>query len=426
VAGVVLDGVTKRFGGVTAVDEVSLEIRDGELLVLVGPSGCGKTTLIRQIAGLEQPTTGDVRVAGSSVNGIPVRERDVGYVFQELALFPHMTVRENLSFNLRMRGSDGADGRVERMAELLDIEPLLDRDIDELSGGQRQRVALGRALATEPRVFLLDEPLASLDAQLRDRMRTEITRLQRRLDTTMVHVTHDQEEAMAMGDRVAVLNDGRLQQVGTPETVYTQPANVFVAEFFGTPPMNLLEGRSEPGGPISLQPSGVSIPVRAPALDAAAPPPAGEQAADQGRTERSVLFGIRPEHVGLAAPDATGGLSATVDLVEYHGTDRVVYLREAPQKGGSPDGTDGGQREDADGDPGEISGVEQRAGTTVEQQEGTNVGQRLVARAPPSTTVSAGDRVTVTLDPEQLHLFDPGTGERIPGVSLEPHQVDSG
>ncbi|MFB6219887.1 MAG: ABC transporter ATP-binding protein [Halolamina sp.] len=365
-AELVLDTVTKRFGGVTAVDDASLRIRDGELLVLVGPSGCGKTTLLRLVAGLEAPTAGEILVDGRTVTDVPARRRDVGFVFQDLALFPHMTVRENLSFNLRMRDQDEVERRTTRTAEMLDVLNLLDRDIDELSGGQRQRVALGRALATDPELFLLDEPLSSLDAQLRDRMRTEITRLQRRLDTTMVHVTHDQQEAMTMADRVAVIKDGRIQQVGPPEKVYTRPANTFVARFFGTPPMNLLAARSAPStDTVSLGSDGHRLQLRVPGLHG----PDGQAAEETG-----LVVGARPEHLSLTDCDGADGIPATVDIVEYHGTDRVVYLRTADD-------------------------------------------EELVARVPQSTSPEAGTRVAVTVDTDHLHLFDPDSGERL---SVEP------
>lgn len=311
--GIRLADVTKRFDGATAVRDVSLTVDPDELLVLVGPSGCGKTTVLRLIAGLESPTDGDVFIDGERVTDVPARKRDVALVFQDFALFPHMNVRENLSFNLRMQGYDDVDARVERVADLLGIVDLLERGVGDLSGGQQQRVALGRAIATEPRAFLLDEPLANLDEQLRERMQTEIARLQDRIGTTTVHVTHNQAEAMTMGDRIAVMEAGEIQQIGTPEAVYGRPANLFVARFIGSPTMNLLRGTPHPGaGEVGLD--GVDVRLPAPL-----------------ETDDAVYVGIRPEAIDVRTDGpgdvAADRLSAAVGYVEFRGSDRFLYVQ---------------------------------------------------------------------------------------------------
>ena len=353
-----LEHATKRFGDVLAVDGIDIEIRDGELLVLVGPSGCGKTTLLRTIAGLENPTEGDVYIGGQRVTPVPARKRDIALVFQNFALFPHMSVRENISFNLRMQGGyDRIDERVEETAETLGIRNLLDRDVNELSGGQKQRVALGRAIVCEPEAFLLDEPLANLDAKLRDRMQTEIARLQDRLGITTVHVTHNQSEAMTMGDRVAVLNDGELQQIGPPEDVYNRPANLFVARFIGSPTMNLIEGRVAGDGAVALDgddATGIAVSAGVPA--------------DYDR----VTAGVRPEHVGVVQSVEEGPrwLTSEIAFVEFHGADKFVYL----QPEGLPE---------------------------------------VVARVSADADLEQGQRVSVSFDPEHVHVFDPETGDRI-------------
>ena len=362
---IALSNLTKRYGGVTAVDGVDLEVHDGELLVLVGPSGCGKTTLLRTIAGLEAPEEGEVSFDGRPMNGVPARKRDVGLVFQDYALFPNMDVRENLGFNLRMRGgADDPDAEVREIAALLGVDDLLDRHVDQLSGGQKQRVALGRAIAGEPTAFLLDEPFANLDASLRNRLRTEISRIQDDLGITTVHVTHDQHEAMTMGDRIAVMDDGRIQQVGTPETVYAEPANRFVARFVGSPTMTLLDGRLDPAtGTIGVGEGSLPAPATLAREDGDPTPEGG------GQTPTDLLVGIRPEHVELD-DFGPGRLVAEVGHVEFAGADAFVYL-----------------------DPGDAGEV--------------------VARVDADTDVAVGDTVGVRFDPARLHLFDPETGDRL-------------
>jgi multiple sugar transport system ATP-binding protein len=291
-AEVVYENVTKRYDGTTAVKDLSLEIADGEFLVLVGPSGCGKTTALRMLAGLEEISDGRILIGDRVVNNLAPAARDVAMVFQSYALYPHMTVYDNLAFGLRNQSvpKDEIDRRVRRAADILDLADFLKRKPKQLSGGQRQRVALGRAIVREPVAFLMDEPLSNLDAKLRVATRAEILKLQKQLGTTTVYVTHDQVEAMTMGDRIAVMQLGVLQQVGTPEELYTRPANVFVAGFIGSPAMNL---------------------VPAPVVDAGG---------------QGLIAGFRPEHVAV---EGRGDVSfqASVDVVEYLGDEQLAHLR---------------------------------------------------------------------------------------------------
>ncbi len=313
-ASVTLEGMEKIYDDRgkprVAVHALDLEIRDGEFLVLVGPSGCGKSTTLRMIAGLESISRGTLRIGGQVANDVAARDRDIAMVFQSYALYPHMTVRENMAFALRLRrmSRDEIRTRVEEAAELLGLSGMLDRRPRQLSGGERQRVALGRAIVRQPSVFLFDEPLSNLDASLRVQMRREIARLHARLGTTMIYVTHDQVEAMTLGDRIAVLSAGRLQQVDTPMTLYRQPANLFVAGFIGSPPMNRLRGgfRNAPAQ-FELAGSGLAIPM---------PPPA--------RQVTEPVLGVRPEAVVLG-PEGSG-LPARVTLVEPLGAEALVYL----------------------------------------------------------------------------------------------------
>jgi multiple sugar transport system ATP-binding protein len=305
--------VAKRYGDVSVIEHLNLHINDHELMVLVGPSGCGKSTALRMIAGLEEVTDGTVSIGGRVVNNLAPKDRDIAMVFQSYALYPHMTVRENLEFGLRMRGvaRDESERRVAAAAEILGITHVLERKPRELSGGQRQRVAVGRAIVRQPAVFLFDEPLSNLDAKLRVQTRAEITKLQQQLGTTSVYVTHDQIEAMTMGHRISVMRDGKIQQVGTPRDVYEQPANAFVAQFIGTPPMNLLQ-MTVAG--TALQTSSFTLPLRIPLQEG-----------------RRVIAGIRPEHI---TPSKNGGASirATVDLVEPIGHESIVYATAGSEK----------------------------------------------------------------------------------------------
>jgi multiple sugar transport system ATP-binding protein len=373
--------VTKRFGAVTAVDGLTLQIEPGEFMVLVGPSGCGKTTALRMLAGLEDPTEGEIYIGERCVNDVSPRDRDIAMVFQNYALYPHMRVYDNIAFGLRLRELKGAlwqlthlsearaiksriDSRVRQVAQMLEIENLLNRLPKELSGGQRQRVALARAIVRQPKVFLMDEPLSNLDAKLRDQTRAELKKLQERLGVTTIYVTHDQKEAMTLGTRIAVMKDGVLQQVGTPEAVYFRPANTFVATFIGTPPMNLLQAQvvSHEGKP-ALQLGANCVGV----LEAQA-----RALADW--VGNQVLVGIRPQDIytdRTAPPDAilSEPIHATVDVVEPHGDRNDVHLL--------------------------IDGA-----TAIAQ---------LSARV----KASEGEPLPVRLHLEYLHLFDPDTGDAI-------------
>jgi ABC-type sugar transport system ATPase subunit len=347
-AGIRFDDVWKRYGELEALRGLTLDAADGELLVLVGPSGSGKTTALRIAAGLEEASAGTVSIGGRNVTDLEPSERDVSMVFQSYALFPHLNVRDNVGFGLKARRVRGAEleRRVRAAAELAGCEALLDRRPQDLSGGERQRVALARALVREPAVFLLDEPLSNLDAQLRTQTRAELQALHQRIGGTMLYVTHDQIEALTLGDRVAVLDLGLLQQMGTPDELYNRPRNRFVARFLGTPAMNVLPARIEDGvlraGPLSLPAS---------ALPGAAP-------------ERPLELGVRPEHLELAADG--GGGPVTVRVVEMAGSESYVFLRA--------DGVD------------------------------------LVARVPSERRPGAGESVRVRARPEAVHVFDAETG----------------
>jgi len=316
-AGVKLENVAKRYGDVSVVEGLNLDILDHEFMVLVGPSGCGKSTALRMIAGLEDISEGRVLIGDRVVNDLQPKDRDVAMVFQSYALYPHMTVRENVEFGLKIRKTPKAEmeRKVAEASETLGISHLLDRKPKQLSGGQRQRVAVARAIVRDPKVFLFDEPLSNLDAKLRVQTRAEITRLQQRLQTTCVYVTHDQIEAMTMGHRIAVMNAGKIQQVGTPLEVYDKPANVFVAQFIGTPPMNFFDATVNDG---RLEAAQFSIPV-----------PAGRNVTNG----QKVRVGVRPENI-LAGHEqgrgATARLQAVVDIVEPIGHQAIIHSRIGP------------------------------------------------------------------------------------------------
>jgi multiple sugar transport system ATP-binding protein len=319
-AEVTLHQVKKAYGPVTVIPRLDLGIQDHEFMVLVGPSGCGKSTALRMIAGLEEITGGTIEIGDRVVNDVPPKDRDIAMVFQSYALYPHMTVRENLEFGLKIRKTPKAEMNrlVGEAAQILGITELLARKPKELSGGQRQRVALGRAIVRKPAVFLFDEPLSNLDAKLRVQMRAEISTLQKRLQTTTVYVTHDQIEAMTMGDRIAVMNKGELQQVGSPLEVYEQPATLFVASFIGTPPMNFLPATFSDGG-TTVAASGFRLPV-----------PEAFRAAAAGRDGMKVVLGLRPENIREAGRDGEGVLvpvGAKVEFVEPLGHEVIVHGR---------------------------------------------------------------------------------------------------
>jgi multiple sugar transport system ATP-binding protein len=376
VAKVELSRVTKDFSdGVRAVDELSFEIDDGEFVVLVGPSGCGKTTALRMIAGLESVTEGSISIDGRVVNDVPSAKRDVAMVFQNYALYPHMTVFENMAFGLQQRRMPKREieARVVEIARLLELEPYLKRKPRALSGGQRQRVAMGRAIVRHPSVFLMDEPLSNLDAKLRVQMRAEIRALQRKLGVTTIYVTHDQVEAMTMGDRVAVLRGGELQQVAPPDEVYRHPANVFVAGFIGSPAMNLLEATSSSG---FLNVAGLPLEI----------PQYAHLPSD-----RHYAVGIRPESITLV-PE---GIAARAIYTEDLGAEVIVhFLLDAPAL-----------------DAAELSETSEEEVDAVLTRLGVGGdGARVVARLPTSTSVSVGERVQIAFDRDKLHVFDRDSG----------------
>ncbi len=320
-AAVTLEHVTKRFGDVAVVRDVSIEIRDKEFLVLVGPSGCGKSTILRMIAGLEEASDGDIYIGDRLVNDVSAKDRDIAMVFQNYALYPHMSVFDNLAYGLRQRRTSASEiqRRVQAVAERLGIEQLLMRKPRQLSGGQRQRAALGRAIVREPQVFLMDEPLSNLDAKLRVQTRVELTKLHARLQTTVIYVTHDQVEAMTLGNRIAILKDGMLQQIDTPTEVYAKPANVFVAGFIGSPAMNFFNARLERvNGEVRVKGDGLEINL-----------PSEIVARINDYTGRAVILGIRPEDIHDGRHVAASGspsARANVDVVEHMGSENIVHL----------------------------------------------------------------------------------------------------
>jgi multiple sugar transport system ATP-binding protein len=388
VAEIVLDNISKVFaGGVVAVDDVSLTIGSGEFLVLVGPSGCGKSTLLRMIAGLEEVTAGTIAIGERNVTELPPRSRDVAMVFQSYALYPHMTVRQNLGYGLKVRRTPKREiaERVDRAAGLLGLDQLLDRRPAALSGGQRQRVAMGRAIVREPKAFLMDEPLSNLDAKLRVSMRAQLSALHARLTTTTIYVTHDQIEAMTLGQRVAVMRDGRIQQVDTPQELYQRPANLFVAAFIGSPAMNLVEAEVAGG---ELRFGGYAIPI-----PASGAPPAGR-----------VIAGLRPEAFEDAAfaDPSLPQMDVQVEVVEELGADtHVIFAVAAPR-------IDASEVREAAGDEDALGALE---------------GSLFTARVDPATAARPGSPLRLSVDPSRLHYFDPETGlrldpERAPAVAV--------
>ncbi len=324
-ATVTFDHVNKSYGDVQVVKDFNLEIGDGEFMVLVGPSGCGKTTSLRMIAGLEEITSGEVRIGDRVVNDVPPKDRDIAMVFQSYALYPHMSVRENLAFGLKLRKVPKAEieRRVKEAADTIQLQNLLDRKPKELSGGKRQRVALGRAIVREPAVFLMDEPLSNLDAKLRVQTRAEIARLHQRLKTTVVYVTHDQVEAMTMGSRIAVMTEGLLMQVGTPQTLYDTPLNRFVAGFIGSPSMNFVD--------VTVEGSGDSARLVG-AGDWSLPTPQRLRGIAGDIAGKKLVAGFRPEHLEIGDGGAeSGGFQARADVVEYLGNEELLHVRAADQ-----------------------------------------------------------------------------------------------
>jgi multiple sugar transport system ATP-binding protein len=358
--GIALQNITKRYGAATVVDDLSIDIHDGEFVVLLGPSGCGKTTTLRMIAGLEQPSSGEILIDSQRVNDLPPQKRDVAMVFQSYALYPHMTVAENIAYPLRVRKLAAAEiqTQVKQTAAMLEIESLLNRRPRELSGGERQRVALARAIVRHPKAFLMDEPLSNLDAKLRLQMRGELKRLQQQLGTTTVYVTHDQAEAMTLGHRVAVMNRGRLQQLDAPLEIYNRPANRFVAEFVGSPAMNLIDGHIDASTRYFIA-DGLRLPLDIDTSKIA--------------TMERITLGLRPENIEVSNARQTGLISATVYITELMGSETFVFLE-------------------------------------LEKH-------RMIARAASDFHAEPGTIVWIKPDTAKAHFFDPTTGDRV-GLAL--------
>jgi multiple sugar transport system ATP-binding protein len=386
-SGITLDGVTKVYGnGVRAVDAVDLEIADGEFVVLVGPSGCGKSTLLRMVAGLEDVTDGSIWIGGEDVTERPPQKRDIAMVFQNYALYPHMTVRENLAYGLRLRKLPKAEWqrRVDETAATLGLAELLDRKPSALSGGQRQRVAMGRAIVREPKAFLMDEPLSNLDAKLRVSMRAELAKLHERLNVTTVYVTHDQVEAMTLGQRVAVLRDGILQQVDTPQNLFHRPTNLFVAAFIGSPSMNLIEAECS-GSRLSFADTTIDLPHGSPAA---------------GRSGR-LIVGIRPtdfEHASVADP-AWPRLRLVPDVVEDLGSEHhVIFTLDAPR----------------------VSAEAVRAASDEGDDEGKLFADDravFTASVDDRERIPSGQPMELALNHARLHFFEPQSGDRLAGTA---------
>jgi multiple sugar transport system ATP-binding protein len=377
-ADITFDRVTKNFGDdIRAVDELTLHVADGEFMVLVGPSGCGKTTALRMLAGLEEISSGTLSIGGAVVNDVLPKDRDVAMVFQNYALYPHMTVAQNMGFALKVRheAKDEIARKVHEAAAILRLTDYLDRRPKALSGGQRQRVAMGRAIVRSPQAFLMDEPLSNLDAQLRVEMRLEIARIQRLLGVATVYVTHDQIEAMTMGDRVAVMRAGRLQQVDTPQDLYDHPANEFVAGFMGSPPMNLLRAGLDAGV------DGLVVALGAQRLGV---PPGYTTSHDLGRAE-NVIFGVRPEDVEVLSGDVEGSITTRVERREALGAEILVHLSLLDAEGTS-------------------AFVVNDAGAVVTRPS------TLVAKMGPRADVRAGDTLRVRFNPDRFHFFDADSG----------------
>jgi multiple sugar transport system ATP-binding protein len=355
---IIFQNVNKRFGNTLVVEDLSLQINDGEFVVLLGPSGCGKTTTLRMLAGLESVSAGDILVNAERINDVPTQQRDLAMVFQSYALYPHMTIAENIAYPLRVRkvGKDSRIDRVNRVAALLEIQSLLDRKPRQLSGGERQRVALARAIVREPRAYLMDEPLSNLDARLRVQMRGELKRLQHQLGTTTIYVTHDQAEAMTLAHRVAVMKKGKLQQFDTPLNIYNRPANRFVAEFVGSPSMNFVAGR-------------IDLKSRAFVGEHFSTTLSDNQMQQLDSHSDQVTMGIRPEHLSILSGQQDGALAARVYITELMGNETFVFL-------------------------------------TV----GSN---RLIARAPAEFRAEVESKVWARIQMDKAHFFDRQTGERI-------------
>ncbi len=369
-ADVQLQHITKRYEDVTAVDDMNLEIRDGEFVTFVGPSGCGKSTTMETIAGLTLPTEGNVFIGDRDVTNLPPKDRGISMVFQNIALFPHMDVYDNISFGLRLRKyeQEEIDRRVENAAEVVQLEGMMDRMPDEMSGGQRQRVAIARAIVRNPEVFLMDEPLANLDAKLRVHMRTELQRLHKELDTTIIYVTHDQAEAMTMSDRIAVINAGKLQQIDPPLVCYNEPANLFVAGFIGSPSMNFIDGEVTETG-FTSEHIDIEFDVDA----------------NPARVGDRVTLGVRPEDVyiadsGVSIEDPSARFPAHSDVIEPMGNEIFVYLKLDEE---------GRVRMDQDADDQVLMSID------------------------PDVPIEEDQEIGLVFDRSKLHLFETGSGEAI-------------
>jgi multiple sugar transport system ATP-binding protein len=389
-ADIVLDHITKRYpDGTVGVDDANFEIADGEFIILVGPSGCGKSTTLNMIAGLEDISDGELRIGGERVNEKAPKDRDIAMVFQSYALYPHMTVRENMGFPLKLAKVDKAEinRKVEDAAKILDLTQHLDRKPANMSGGQRQRVAMGRAIVRSPKAFLMDEPLSNLDAKLRVQMRTMVSKLQQRLQTTTVYVTHDQTEAMTLGDRIVVMRGGKIQQIGSPEVLYETPANLFVAGFIGSPAMNFLPAKAEEGmfrTPLGDLPLSDEL----------------RRSLEGGDAPREVIIGIRPEHFEDAAlveehQKSRGALfTAQVDVLESMGSDKFAYFTVEGEQAMSDDLADLA----ADAGTADVPGGD--SGT-------------LVTRLSAESGVREGERSEVWVDTGKIQVFDPSSGKNL-------------
>jgi len=389
VAEIVLDNITKRFpDGSLAVDKISLDIADGEFVILVGPSGCGKSTTLNMIAGLEDITEGELRIGGRVVNNKAPKDRDIAMVFQSYALYPHMTVRENMGFALKLAKTpqNVINEKVEEAARILDLTQHLDRKPANLSGGQRQRVAMGRAIVRDPQAFLMDEPLSNLDAKLRVQTRTQVSRLQKRLGTTMVYVTHDQTEAMTLGDRLAVMRSGLLQQAGTPKELYERPVNLFVAGFIGSPAMNFLGATLEEGS------------LRTPIGDLPVSPPL-RQVLERSNVGRSVIVGLRPEDFEdvalVSAENRDYGITfhTTIDVLESVGSDVFAYFSEDSDLSARSD---------------QLADLAADAGADTVDGETT-----ITARLDAATNLREGQDAELWADLRPMHVFDPESGRNL-------------
>jgi multiple sugar transport system ATP-binding protein len=384
-ADIKLDKLTKRFpDGTEAVKQIDLEIDDGEFLILVGPSGCGKSTALRMIAGLEDISDGDLTIGEEVVNGKAPKDRDIAMVFQNYALYPHMTVRDNMAFPLKMAkvDDDTVTERVEKAAEILDLTEHLDRKPSNLSGGQRQRVAMGRAIVREPKAFLMDEPLSNLDAKLRVQMRTEVSRIQNRLKTTTVYVTHDQTEAMTLGDRVAVMRKGELQQVGSPQELYDEPVNLFVAGFIGSPAMNFM--------PVEVSGGKAKLPVAEVDL------PDAQRQALESASGKTLIAGIRPEHfedASLVSDQEGPRFEVEVELLESMGSELYAYF--------SVDAEPAAARSE------QLEELAADAGTEDSDSS------QIVARLDAGSDAKRGEKIELWLDADRIHFFDAESGERL-------------